>query len=67
MAFMKTLPSLTWFDQVFARRSTDGKSEYFKAAALINLGRKDEACALLKIAKARGYTAADGLINNYCK
>ncbi|MFY7994976.1 MAG: O-antigen ligase family protein [Sediminibacterium sp.] len=59
--------SLTWFDQVFARRSTDGKSEYFKAAALINLGRKDEACALLKIAKARGYTAADGLINNYCK
>ena len=59
--------SLPWFDQVFLRKSTDGKAEYFKAAALINLGRKDEACALLQISKSRGYAAADGLINNYCK
>jgi hypothetical protein len=59
--------SLFWFDQVFAKKSTDGKAEYFKAAALINLGRKEEACALLKIAKSRGYTAAEGLLNNYCK
>jgi tetratricopeptide (TPR) repeat protein len=59
--------SLPWFDQVFLRKSADGKSEYFKGAALINLGRKDEACALLQISKSRGYAAADGLINNYCK
>ena len=59
--------SLPWFDQVFMRKSTDGKAEYFKAAALINLGKKDEACALLKIARSKGYTAADGLIKNYCK
>jgi tetratricopeptide (TPR) repeat protein len=59
--------SLPWFDQVFARKSTDGKSEYFKAAALINLGRKEEACALLRISKSKGYTASDGLINTYCK
>jgi hypothetical protein len=42
-------------------------SEYFKAAALINLGKKDEACALLKISKTRGFTAADGLIKGYCQ
>jgi tetratricopeptide (TPR) repeat protein len=59
--------SLFWFDQVFAKKSNDGKAEYFKAAALINLGRKEEACALLKIAKSKGYTAAEGLLNNYCK
>ena len=59
---------LPWFDQVLAMKtSTDGKSEYFKAAALINLGKKEEACALLRISKGRGYTAADGLINGYCK
>lgn len=60
--------SLPWFDRVFATKSAnDGKSEYFKGAALINLGIKDEACALLKISKGKGYTAADGLISGYCK
>jgi tetratricopeptide (TPR) repeat protein len=60
--------SLPWFDRVFATKSAaDGKSEYFKAAALINLGKKDEACALLKISKTRGFTAADGLIKGYCQ
>ena len=59
--------SLPWFDQVFLRKSSDGKSEYFKGAALINLGRKEEACALLKIAKSKGFAAADGLLNSYCK
>jgi O-antigen ligase/Tfp pilus assembly protein PilF len=59
--------SLPWFDKVFALKSTDGKSEYFKAAALINLGRKDEACALLRISKSKGYTASDALINTYCR
>jgi O-antigen ligase/tetratricopeptide (TPR) repeat protein len=60
--------SLPWFDKVFATKSAnDGKSEYFKGAALINLGRKDEACALLKLSKGKGFTAADGLISGYCK
>jgi tetratricopeptide (TPR) repeat protein len=59
---------LPWFDKVFATKSAnDGKSEYFKAAALINLGIKDEACALLKISKGKGFTAADGLIKGYCQ
>ncbi|MEI8109413.1 MAG: O-antigen ligase family protein [Chitinophagia bacterium] len=60
--------SLPWFDKVFAMKTaTDGKSEYFKGAALINLGKKDEACALLKISKSKGYAAANDLINSYCK
>ena len=60
--------SLPYFDRVMAMKTaTDGKTEYFKAAALINLGRKDEACALLQISKSKGYAAADGLINGYCK
>jgi tetratricopeptide (TPR) repeat protein len=60
--------SLPYFDRVLAMKTaTDGKTEYFKAAALINMGRKDEACALLQISKSKGYTAADGLINGYCK
>lgn len=59
---------LPWFDKVFATKSAnDGKSEYFKAAALINLGKKDEPCALLKISKTKGFTAADGLIKGYCQ
>ena len=59
---------LPWFDKVFATKSAnDGKSEYFKAAAFINLGKNDEACALLKISKGKGFTAADGLIKGYCQ
>jgi hypothetical protein len=59
---------LPWFDKVFATKSAnDGKSGYFKAAALINLGKKDEPCALLKISKGKGFTAADGLIKGYCQ
>ncbi len=59
--------SLPYFDRVLAMRtSTDGKSEYFKGAALINLGRPDEACALLKMSKAKNYPGADALITTYC-
>ncbi len=59
--------SLPYFDRVLAMRTAaDGKTEYFKGAALINLNRKDEACVLLQMSKAKGYTAADGLITTYC-
>ena len=60
--------SLPYFDRVLSMKTaTDGKTEYFKAAALLNLNRKDEACALLQISKSKGYPAADGLITGYCK
>ena len=60
--------SLPYFDKVLAMKTaTDGKSEYFKGAALINLGRNAEACPLLKASKAKGYAAADGLLATYCK
>lgn len=59
--------SLPYFDRVLAMRtSTDGKSEYFKGAALINMGRPDEACALLKLSKTKNYPGADALITTYC-
>jgi O-antigen ligase/Tfp pilus assembly protein PilF len=60
--------SLPYFDKVLSMKTaTDGKTEYFKGAALINLGKTGDACPLLKISKAKGYAAADGLITTYCK
>ncbi len=60
--------SIPYFDKVLSMKTaTDGKSEYFKAAALINLGKKEEACPLLGIAKAKNYPGTDALINSYCK
>ena len=47
--------------------SASGKSEYFKAVSLVNLGRKDEGCALAKIAKERKYPDADSFIQSNCK
>jgi O-antigen ligase len=47
--------------------SASGKSEYFKAVSLVNLGRKDEGCALAKIAKEKKYPDADLFIQSNCK
>lgn len=47
--------------------STTGKSEYFKAVCLVNLGRKDEGCVLANLAKEKKYPDADTFIKSNCK
>lgn len=47
--------------------STTGKSEYFKAVCLVNLGRKDEGCALANLAREKKYPDADTFIKSNCK
>ena len=47
--------------------SASGKSEYFKAVSLVKLGRKDEGCALAKIAKEKKYPDADSFLQSNCK
>lgn len=47
--------------------STTGKSEYFKAVCLVNLGRKDEGCVLANLAREKKYPDADTFIKSNCK
>ncbi len=59
--------SIVYFDKVIeSKKASDGKSEFFKGAALINLGKKAEGCALLQAAKAKGYQAAEAIIRSNC-
>ncbi len=59
--------ALPYFDRVIAMKTAiDGKSEYFKGAALINMGKPDQACPLLKVAKQKGYPNSDTLLATYC-
>lgn len=44
-----------------------GKSEFFKAMALISLGKKDQACSSLQAAKVKGYVQADQYIKSNCQ
>lgn len=60
--------AVSYFNKVMAMNvTTDGKSEYFKGVALLNLGEKQQACAVLQIAKTKGYPDAAGIIANYCQ
>jgi O-antigen ligase len=60
--------AILYFDKAIKLgTSASGKSEYFKAVSLVNLGRKDEGCALAKIAKERKYPDADSFIQSNCK
>ncbi len=47
--------------------STNGKPEYFRGAALINLGQKDQGCTSLHIASKKGWKEADAVIQSTCK
>jgi tetratricopeptide (TPR) repeat protein len=47
--------------------STSGKSEYFKGICLLNLGKKEEGCAMVQLAKSKNYPDADGFLKTYCK
>jgi O-antigen ligase len=63
--------AIYYFDKSLATgRSADGKSEFFKGVALINLGKQDEGCGLLKISKAKGYkekeAELDAILKSRC-
>jgi tetratricopeptide (TPR) repeat protein len=47
--------------------STSGKSEYFKGICLLNLGKKEEGCAMVQLAKSKNYPDADVFLKTYCK
>ena len=46
---------------------TDGKSEYILGVCNINLQKKAEGCKYLKLAAAKKFAGADGLLTQYCK
>jgi|GEM_PF-280728 O-antigen ligase/tetratricopeptide (TPR) repeat protein len=59
--------ALPFFDQVILQfKPGTGKSEYIKALALINLGRKEEACALLDSSISLGYPEAQKAKERWC-
>ena len=60
--------SIGYFDKsiAFAQNST-GKSEFFKAMALVALGKNDLACNSLQAAKKKNYPDIDKYIALYCK
>ena len=59
---------IQYFDKAnsFAQ-NTAGKSYFFKAMALIALGKKDQACTALNEAKKRSYAEADSFIKSNCQ
>ena len=60
--------ALTYFDKALAiGTSTNGKSEFFKGVALINLGKKDEGCSALKISKSKNYKEKEAELNTILK
>ncbi|MES2332409.1 MAG: O-antigen ligase family protein [Bacteroidota bacterium] len=62
--YQKAIP---YFDQELATKlSTNGKPEYFKAIALINLGKKEEGCSLMQVASTKKYPGADLILKNNC-
>jgi O-antigen ligase len=49
------------------KENNTGKSQFYKGLSLINTGKKDQACAALNAAKAKGYTEADKFIKSNCQ
>lgn len=45
----------------------DGKSEFFIALSLVNLGQKNEACATLKQSINKGYPEATSFLPTVCR
>jgi tetratricopeptide (TPR) repeat protein len=59
--------AMPFFDQVIHQfKPGTGKSEYIKALALINLGRKEEACVLLDSSIRIGYPEAQKAKERWC-
>lgn len=60
--------SIYYFEKVISLKiSTDGKSEYFKGIAHINLGEKEAGCNAIQKAVTKKYPGADGILAQYCK
>ncbi len=60
--------AIPYFDKAasFSQANT-GKSEFFKAMSLISLGKKDQACGALQVAKQKHYPNVDAYIAANCK
>lgn len=59
---------IPFFDKAVSfKENNTGKSEFFKAMALIALNKKDQACGALQAAKAKGYNQADQYIKSNCQ
>ena len=63
--FEKAIP---YFEKAaqFAQATT-GKSEFYKAMCFISVGKKDQACNALQIAKQKNYPNTDQFITSNCK
>lgn len=48
-------------------QATTGKSEFYKAMCFISIGKKDQACNALQIAKQKKYPNTDQFIASNCK
>jgi O-antigen ligase len=60
--------AITYFDKAATLpQSNTGKSEFFKAMCLISLGKKDQACGALQLAKQKHYPNVDQYIAANCK
>lgn len=60
--------AIYYFDKVIAMKITsDGKSEFFKGASLINSGDKDNGCKAMQAAVAKKYPGAADILAQYCK
>jgi len=60
--------SIGYFDKSIAfMQNNTGKSEFYKAMALVSLGKNDLACTELKAAKKKNYPDIDKYIATYCK
>jgi O-antigen ligase/tetratricopeptide (TPR) repeat protein len=59
--------SIKYFDKELAMKlSNNGKPEYFKGVALINLGKKDDGCKYMQAASDKGWKAADAILKSHC-
>ncbi len=60
--------ALPYFDKaILLPAATTGKSEFYKAMCLIMLGKKDQACDALQIAKKKHFPNVDQYIASNCK
>jgi O-antigen ligase len=59
--------AIDFFEREIAMKiSADGKPEYFKGIALINLGKKEDGCAYMQLSSNKGYTAANAILKSHC-
>lgn len=52
--------------EIASKMSGDGKPEYYKGVALLNTGKKEEACPLMQIAVNKKYPGAAEILKTHC-